>query len=199
MRGSFYMIANIKQVLRLIKQHKLGFFTIPAAVLQLMIQHPENIISPNISLNVKKKDNLILGKNVTIADYTVIHVVDRSKNTNSRLVVGDRTYIGELNNLRAAGGDIIIGNDCSIAQHVSIIASNHCIKKGVTINSQPWDEVKTGVIIGNDVWVGANSVILPGISIADGAVIAASSVVTKNVPENAIVAGNPARIIRYRE
>lgn len=193
------MIANIKQVLRLIKQHKLGFFTIPAAVLQLMIQHPENIISPNISLNVKKKDNLILGKNVTIADYTVIHVVDRSKNTNSRLVVGDRTYIGELNNLRAAGGDIIIGNDCSIAQHVSIIASNHCIKKGVTINSQPWDEVKTGVIIGNDVWVGANSVILPGISIADGAVIAASSVVTKNVPENAIVAGNPARIIRYRE
>ena len=58
---------------------------------------------------------------------------------------------------------------------------------------------KGGVIIGSDVWIGANSVILDGVTICDGAVIGAGSVVTKDVPERAIVAGNPARIIKYRQ
>ena len=58
---------------------------------------------------------------------------------------------------------------------------------------------KVAISIGNDVWIGSHSVILPGITIKDGAVIAAGSIVTKDVPSNAIVAGNPATIIRYRE
>jgi len=58
------------------------------------------------------------------------------------------------------------------------------------------DEITT--YIGNDVWIGANAVILKGIKIGDGAIIGASSVVTKNVPPYAIVVGNPAKIIKYR-
>ena len=54
------------------------------------------------------------------------------------------------------------------------------------------------VVIGNDVWIGRSAIVLGGVSIGDGAVIGAGSVVTKNVPPYAIVAGNPARIIRYR-
>ena len=58
---------------------------------------------------------------------------------------------------------------------------------------------RTTIIIGNDVWVGANATILPSVSqIADGAVVGAGSVVTKRVPPFAIVAGNPAKIIKYR-
>ena len=60
-------------------------------------------------------------------------------------------------------------------------------------------EHKYANIIGNDVWVGANSVILPGVKIGTGAIVGAGSVVTKDVPEYAIVVGNPARILKYRE
>lgn len=52
--------------------------------------------------------------------------------------------------------------------------------------------------VGNDVWIGANAVVLKGVSIGDGAIVAAGSVVTKDVPPYAIVAGNPARLVRYR-
>ena len=52
--------------------------------------------------------------------------------------------------------------------------------------------------MGNDVWVGMSAVVLPGVNVADGAVIGAGSVVTKNVPPYAIVAGNPAKVLKYR-
>lgn len=54
------------------------------------------------------------------------------------------------------------------------------------------------VIIGNDVWVGTRAIILPGVTISKGAIIGAGAVVTKDVPEYAIVGGNPARLIKYR-
>ena len=54
------------------------------------------------------------------------------------------------------------------------------------------------IIIGNNVWIGANSILVSGVKINDGAIVAAGSVVTKEVPTNAIVAGSPAKIIKYR-
>lgn len=68
---------------------------------------------------------------------------------------------------------------------------------GGQINEQGW--IAKPVIICDDVWVGANSVILPGITIGKGAVVGAGSVVTKDVPAYAIVMGNPAKIKKYRE
>ncbi|MBR3611436.1 MAG: hypothetical protein IKL57_08290 [Oscillospiraceae bacterium] len=64
----------------------------------------------------------------------------------------------------------------------------------------PYDKrfVEKPVVIGKYVWIGARSTILPGVKIGDGAVIGAASVVTKDVPNGAVVGGNPARIIKYR-
>jgi len=59
-------------------------------------------------------------------------------------------------------------------------------------------EVKGPMIIGNDVWIGANALILPGVTIGHGAIIGAGSIVTKSVPPYAIVSGNPAEIVKYR-
>lgn len=59
-------------------------------------------------------------------------------------------------------------------------------------------EIKKGIIIQDNVWIGANSVILDGVIIESGAIIGAGSVVTKSVPKNCIVAGNPAKIIKFR-
>ena len=145
--------------------------------------------------------NLIqLHDNTYIGNFTTLHVVNYDdKYNNSYFELGENSTIGELNNIRASGGKIIIGKHCSISQNVSIIAANHNIRKDQLIAEQPWDEEKTGVTIGDDVWVGANVVILPGVKINTGAIIAAGSIVTKDVEEDSIVAGVPAKHLRYRE
>ena len=143
---------------------------------------------------------IALGKGSSVRMFTTLIVKDnkRSQEKRSFLSVGDNTYIGEYNNIRAAGGKVTIGNNCLISQHVTIVASNHQISKAKLIVEQGWATDKVDVTLEDDIWVGTNSVILPGITIHKGAVIAAGAVVTKDVPEYAIVAGNPARIIKYR-
>lgn len=102
-----------------------------------------------------------------------------------------------------------IGSYCSISFGVSIMTGGEHRPDWVTTYPFPvlWKEAKhlTGhpkskgnVIIGNDVWIAHSVLILSGVTIGDGAVIGASAVVSKNVPPYAIVAGNPAKIIRYR-
>jgi acetyltransferase-like isoleucine patch superfamily enzyme len=94
-------------------------------------------------------------------------------------------------------GGITIGNHVRIATHVVIVASNHIFDEpGMLIASQ--GVTAKGIAIDDDVWIGANAFILDGVHISSGAVIAAGAVVTKDVPSNAVVAGVPARILRFR-
>ena len=95
--------------------------------------------------------------------------------------------------------DTKIGNNVLFAHNVALIGKDdHCYNKpGVTIwDSGRGDHFKT--IIGNDVWVGHGAIVLSGVNIGSGAIIAAGSVVTKNVPPCSIVAGNPAKVIKKR-
>ena len=77
-----------------------------------------------------------------------------------------------------------------------------CCSTFVNAKPRTWfqwnDMVRTLIVIGNDVWIGAQATILKGVEIADGAVVGAGSVVTKSVPPNAIVVGNPAKVVQYR-
>jgi len=116
----------------------------------------------------------------------------------SILRIGRHTGINEFNNIRAANGEIVIGDDCLISQFVSIIAANHSTAREMPIREQPADLTRNTIRIGNDVWIGAHAVILPGVRIGTGAVVAAGAIVTKEVPEYAVVAGVPAEIKRYR-
>lgn len=143
--------------------------------------------------------NVKISKDVVIGAYNIIYAIN-SKHSNKKglLEIGESTSIGEFNNIRAAGGKIIIGKKCLISQFVTIVASNHNIDKKYIIMDQGWDENKTDVTIGNDVWIGAKSVILPGVTIGDGAVIAAGSIVNKDVAPYSIVAGVPAKFIKTR-
>ncbi|AOS45745.1 Putative acetyltransferase [Lacunisphaera limnophila] len=111
-----------------------------------------------------------------------------------RLTLGAGVRLGMGANLRAAGGTIEIGSGTQVGQHVSLIASNHLIDRADgRVHADRWDPAKTGVAIGRDCWLGAGAIILPGVTIADGAVIGAGSVVTKSVPARQIWHGNPAR------
>ncbi|WP_313565970.1 acyltransferase [Mobilicoccus sp.] len=141
-------------------------------------------------------DRTRLGRDVTIAGPTVVYVGDGGGLSGGRLEVGDRTYIGEFNNIRCAGAPITIGRACLISQHVTIVGSNHRIAPGVPIVDQEW--AGDGVVIGDDVWLGAGVVVLPGARIGDGCVVAANSVVRGEVEANSVVAGSPARVVGRR-
>lgn len=137
-----------------------------------------------------------LGPGVFIAPYTAIWVTDGGGLTGARLEVGANTYIGEFNNIRCAGTPIVIGRDCLISQHITIVGSNHGHAKGTLINEQPW--IGDGITIGDDVWVGAGAVIAAGVTIGNGAVVGANSVVLSDVAPDAIVVGAPAKQVGVR-
>ena len=181
---------KLKELLYFIRENGLNL-----RLFKLKQKYPKASISKYAILNIQKGHKLILKKGCIIGDYTKICVDD---NLGSKMVVGENTYIGDLNNIRASGGDIIIGNDCLISQNVLMVSSNHEFKKGVLIRKQP-SSAKRGIYIGNDVWIGGNSVILPGVHIGDGAVIGGGTIVTKDIPPNSVVAGNPAKFIKFRE
>jgi acetyltransferase-like isoleucine patch superfamily enzyme len=111
------------------------------------------------------------------------------------IVIGDRVFIGrgcEFNISRS----VAIGDDCLIASGVKIIDHDHGVARAELIAAQPC--VESPVVIGRDVWIGVNAVILKGVVIGDGAVIGASSVVTKPIPAGEIWCGVPARKIGER-
>lgn len=186
------------RILRLLKRY--GLKSLFDGRLMFRLRNIDSHLSNTSKYNYDYIDDVVIGKGVFISDWCLIGVCNRNKQTrNSRLKIGEGTYIGEFNNIRATGGEIVIGEYCNISQHCSLVASNHLTKLGVYVSYQEWDEVRTGITIGNDVWIGANSVVLPGVTIGDGAVIGAGSVVTKDIPNDAIAVGNPARVIKYRE
>lgn len=83
-----------------------------------------------------------------------------------------------------------------IAPFVYIVDSDHGINLGTPMNLQK--NISRPILIGSDVWIGAHSIILSGVKIGDGAVIAAGSVINQDVPANTIVGGVPAKIIKER-
>jgi maltose O-acetyltransferase len=111
--------------------------------------------------------HIILGSNVSINRYSILH--------------GD--------------GGITIGDHVLIGPRVTIYSQNHRYSDGtIPIDQQGY--VRKPVHIGNNVWIAANAVILPGVDIGDYVVIAAGSIVTNSVPAHSVVAGNPAKVIR---
>lgn len=129
-------------------------------------------------------NHIRLGKSVYLGAFS-----------SGQLKIGSHTYIGRYS-IILAHESVEIGDDCLIAPGCHITDVNHGIVPDNLIRKQPL--VSKPVRIGNDVWLGAGCSILPGVTIGDGAVIGARSVVTGDVPAGAIVVGAPAKILRYR-
>jgi acetyltransferase-like isoleucine patch superfamily enzyme len=115
----------------------------------------------------------------------------------STLELGNDTVVGHYANIRP-GRLIHLGSNVTIAQFVSIIGDNHRFDDpGLPVPLQ--GVIAEDVVIDDDAWIGAQVVILPGVRIGRGAVVGAGSIVTKDVAPGALVAGNPARLIRFRQ
>jgi len=145
------------------------------------------------------EQNLKLSQGVCISEWNYITLYDQpDAESASILEVGEQTYIGQFNNIRASGSTIKIGSKCLIAQFVTIVGTNHGISASECITDQVFDMKKAGVTIGDDVWIGANATILPGAVIGRGAVVGAGSVVCGELEEYGIYVGAPAKLIKYR-
>nr|WP_167408784.1 acyltransferase [Halomonas sulfidaeris] len=136
--------------------------------------------------------NIKIGKSVIIKSHA--HLCPCNKN--AILTIGDRTTVG-FYTLVYASEEIRIGNDCLIAPFVHIVDSDHGIDRNVPINQQ--ENISLPIYIGSDVWIGTHAVILKGVTIGDGAVVAAGSVVREDVPPYMIVGGMPAKVIGERK
>lgn len=115
------------------------------------------------------------------------------------LVLVGHSYFG-CNGYYHAGGGLHIKEGCCFGPMVTILTENHHYDSP-QLEAIPFDHIKfrEPVIIGENVWVGARTLILPGVEIGDGAVIGAGSVVTKDIPPYAVAVGNPARVIKFRD
>lgn len=93
--------------------------------------------------------------------------------------------------------NVVIGDNVMMGPDVKIYSRNHGIESiDIPMMHQPSKEYQTR--IGNDVWIGANVIVLAGVSVGNHCILAAGAIVTKDVPDYAIVGGNPAKIIRMR-
>lgn len=113
-----------------------------------------------------------------------------------KVFFGDNIYIGP-NAFLSSYGTIIIESGVIIGPNITIYTANHNYENAVAI---PYDGkvILKMVKIEKNVWIGGNVIIIPGVTIAEGSIIGAGSVITKNVPKYAIMGGNPAKILRYR-
>ena len=112
--------------------------------------------------------------------------------------IGEHSYVGEFSHLSQ---HTTIGKFCSIGNLCTIGAQKHVTDELTTspkVQGHDWTPPIQATYIGNDVWIGSNSVIMAGVRVNDGAIIGAGAVVTKEVPPYAVVAGVPARTLRYR-
>ena len=128
----------------------------------------------------------------SLGDYSVIESFACINNAVGDVIIGNYTRIGLHNTII---GPVTIGHHVNLAQGITVTALNHKFENpDIRIDEQG---VSTKpVVIGNDIWVGANAVILPGITIGDHSVIAAGAIVTKDVPPHSLVAGVPAKVIK---
>ena len=153
--------------------------------------------------NIERRDNGIL----YISDESVFEQQKRARRLTQKLNTMDRSDLEGISAVvkellgKSEGafinppfyGKVVIGDNCQIAPGVSIYTAGHPVHPAARNTAY---EYGIDITIGNNVWIGGNTVILPGVHIGDNVVIGAGSVVTKDIPSWYIAAGNPCKLIR---
>lgn len=143
-------------------------------------------IYSSVRLDCPPYRRFFLGRQSVIESYCCIN------NAVGDVVIGNHTRIGIHNTII---GPVCIGNHVNLAQGITVTALNHNFED-VTRRIDEQGISTKPVIIGDDVWIGANAVVLPGVTIGRHCVVAAGAVVTKDVPDHSVVGGVPAKILK---
>ncbi len=157
---------------------------------------PTAQISPDARIIPSSRGSrIVIGAHTHIYDFVVIRPVGGSGD----VVIGEHCYINPHSCLYSGNG-IRFGNYVLVAPGCMIVPTNHAYgRRDIPIRHQGFLPSKGGVVIEDDVWLGANCTILDGAHIGQGAVIAAGSVVQGKVEPYAVMAGAPAKFIRWRD
>lgn len=153
------------------------------------------LVSPTVRIH-----GSIRGTKVVIGDHSELydHVVIRCVGGEGDIVIGDHCYFNPMTVLYSGNG-IRLGSYVLLAAGVMIMPTNHAFsRRDLPIRHQGFGESKGGIDIDDDVWIGANAVVLDGARIGKGAIIGAGSVVTGDIPAYEIWGGVPARKIGER-
>jgi acetyltransferase-like isoleucine patch superfamily enzyme len=148
-------------------------------------------ICPKVKLEIGRGATLRIGRWAWIGHACKIRVHEGEVSIGAKTVIGQECTISAFQH-------VSIGRECIIADRVMLIDFDH----GVTEVERPirvQGIYKRDVSVGNNVWMGYGACVLRGVSIGDNAIVGTSAVVTKQVPDNAVVAGSPAGVIRMRE
>lgn len=121
--------------------------------------------------------------------------IEKKARFSRRVTIGDNSGIGYNSYLQ---GKVEIGNNVMMAENVRVFTTNHNTDRTDIPMCQQGSQAERPVVIGDDVWICDSVIICPGTKIGNGVILGAGSVVRGNIPDYAIVAGNPAQIVRYR-
>jgi acetyltransferase-like isoleucine patch superfamily enzyme len=154
------------------------------------------IIEDFVTIDALSQQGVILGDNVTIAKFSTIQCTGVIRSLGIGLKIGNNSAIGAYSFIGAQGG-IKIGNDVIMGPRVNFHSENH---KYDNLNTpiRLQGETRKGIVVEDNCWIGAGSIFLDGVHVGTGSIIAAGSVVTKDVPSYSIVAGSPAQVIKKR-
>lgn len=154
------------------------------------------IIEDRVFMSALSHNGITLGKNVTIAKNSILTCTGVIANKGEGISIGDNSAVGAQSFLGGQGG-ITIGQDVIMGPGVQIFSENHNFADPKTLIRKQ-GESRKGVVIEDNCWIGAGTTVVDGVSIGTGSIVAAGSVVTKNIDPNSIVGGVPAKLIKYR-
>ncbi len=156
------------------------------------------IVEDYAEVNCLAEKKMIFGDRVTIGKFAIIRPSNiYGGEIGVGLKIGNNSNIGPYAYI-GCSGSIEIGNNVMISPRVSIYAENHVFDRSDMLMKEQ-GVVRQFVKIEDDCWIAANSIILAGVTIGKGSVIAAGSVVTKSIPPYSVVAGVPAKVISSRK
>lgn len=149
-----------------------------------------------VYVSALSKNGIQFGDNVSIGAYSRVIVSSSLNNIGNQIIIGNNVGIGEFAYLGGAGG-LEIGDECIIGQYLSCHPENHNYDN-ISLSIRHQGVSRKGIKVGKNCWIGSKVTILDGVEIGNGSVVAAGSVVTKSFPENSIIGGVPAKLLKNR-
>lgn len=149
-----------------------------------------------VYVSALSKNGIHFGNNVSIGAFSRVIVSTSLNDIGDKIVIGNNVGIGEFAYLGGAGG-LEIGDECIVGQYLSCHPENHNYEN-INLSIRHQGVSRKGINIGKNCWIGSKVTILDGVSIGNGSIIAAGSVVTKSFSENSIIGGVPAKLLKSR-